>query len=113
MWILRIMMSCYSNQSSTSQFHIPLPESEIPEWFSCRSDGDSVAIGLPCNWLNDEFMGIAMCGVFAPDSEDLNNGIKSLIFGISLMRNDYSSSFNIPDFTTVKSDLLLLTYVSR
>ncbi|KAI9157064.1 hypothetical protein LWI28_016364 [Acer negundo] len=98
----------------TSLFDIPLPGSEIPEWFSCKSDGDSVAIGLPDNWLNDEFMGIAMCGVFAPDPEDLNDGIKWMSFQMSSMRNDYSFSYYIPaSFTTVKSDLLWLTYVSR
>ncbi|KAL5843242.1 hypothetical protein ACOSQ4_009200 [Xanthoceras sorbifolium] len=46
----------------SSVFHTPLPRREIPEWFSCRSDGDSVGIELPSNWLNDELMGIAICG---------------------------------------------------
>ncbi|TXG49516.1 hypothetical protein EZV62_025391 [Acer yangbiense] len=98
----------------TSLFHISLPGSEIPKWFSCRStDGDSVAIGLPDNWLNDEFMGIAMCGVFAPDPEDLHIFFKSMLFEMSLTRNYYSSGLKIPDFTVVKSDHLWLAYVSR
>ncbi|KAI9156102.1 hypothetical protein LWI28_000514 [Acer negundo] len=98
----------------TSLFHIALPGSEIPEWFSCRStNGDSVAIGLPDNWLNDEFMGIAMCGVFAPDPEDLHIFFKCMLFEMSLMRNYYSSGLKIPDFTIVKSDHLWLAYVSR
>ncbi|KAK0593086.1 hypothetical protein LWI29_030524 [Acer saccharum] len=98
----------------TSLFHISLPGSEIPEWFSCRStDGDSVAIGLPDNWLNDEFMGIAMCGVFALDPEDLHIFFKSMLFEMSFTRNYYSSGLKIPDFTVVKSDHLWLAYVSR
>ncbi|KAK0592621.1 hypothetical protein LWI29_022428 [Acer saccharum] len=98
----------------TSLFHISLPGSEIPEWFSCRStDGDSVAIGLPDNWLNDEFMGIAMCGVFAPDPEDLHIFFKSMLFEMSFTRNYYSSGLKIPDFAVVKSDHLWLAYVSR
>ncbi|TXG49520.1 hypothetical protein EZV62_025395 [Acer yangbiense] len=98
----------------TSLFDIPLPGSEIPEWFSCRSNGNEVAIGLPDNWLNDEFMGIAMCGVFAPVPADLNNGFKRMSFGMSLMRNVHHFNFVIREgFTTVKSDLLWLIYVSR
>ncbi|KAK0591781.1 hypothetical protein LWI29_007902 [Acer saccharum] len=125
----------------TSLFDIPLPGSEIPEWFSCRSDGNEVAIGLRDNWLNDDFMGIAMCAVFAPDpdvdlndedlhdedlndgeglndedsndGECLNDGFQSATFGMSIMRRGYSSHFNIPDCRTVNSDFLWLIYVSR
>ncbi|KAK2657666.1 hypothetical protein Ddye_010718 [Dipteronia dyeriana] len=94
-------------------FHIPLPGSEIPKWFSCRTDGDSVAIELMPNWLNDGFMGIAMCGVFTPDPEDLNSGINEMSFDMSIMRNDYSACFDIPSSTAVESDHLYLTFVSR
>ncbi|KAK0592012.1 hypothetical protein LWI29_011871 [Acer saccharum] len=103
----------------TSLFDIPLPGSEIPEWFSCRSDGDEVAIGLPDNWLNDEFMGIAMCGVFAPNPDvDSDDGEDSdgdmTVFRMSLISNDYEFGFIIPEgFRSVKSDILWLTYVSR
>ncbi|KAL5845687.1 hypothetical protein ACOSQ3_009211 [Xanthoceras sorbifolium] len=96
----------------SSVFHTPLPGREIPEWFSCRSDGDSVGIGLPPNWLNDEFMGIAICGVFATDPENLNS-IRGISCDLSIMRNDYSFSFEIPSFTNVESKHLWLVYVSR
>ncbi|KAK3172206.1 hypothetical protein Dsin_033135 [Dipteronia sinensis] len=95
------------------QFHIQLPESEIPKWFRCRSEGDSVAIELRPNWLNDEFMGIAICGVYAPDPVDLNNGIERISIGMSIMRNDYAFVFDTPGFTSVESNYLCLTFVSR
>ncbi|KAL5843244.1 hypothetical protein ACOSQ4_009202 [Xanthoceras sorbifolium] len=96
----------------SSQFHIRLPGREIPKWFSYRSDGDSVGIGLPPNWLNDEFMGIAMCGVIALHPEDLND-ISSVRCTMSIMKNDYSFYFFIPHFTTFESELLWLAYASR
>ncbi|KAK2656991.1 hypothetical protein Ddye_010043 [Dipteronia dyeriana] len=97
------------------QFHIRLPGSEIPKWFSSKTDKDSVAIELRPNWLNDEFMGIAMCGVYAPDPEDLNNGIEKMSFGMRMymMRNTYAFGFDVPGFTAVESDHLCLTFVSR
>ncbi|KAK3172202.1 hypothetical protein Dsin_033131 [Dipteronia sinensis] len=93
------------------QFHIRLPGSEIPKWFSCKSDGNRVAIELRPNWFNDEFMGIAMCGVYAP----LNNGIRQMTFGVemSMMRNTYAFLFSIPSFIAVESDHLCLFFVSR
>ncbi|KAH7568376.1 hypothetical protein JRO89_XS07G0284100 [Xanthoceras sorbifolium] len=84
---------------------------EIPEWFSCRSDVNSVGIGLPPNWLNDEFMGIAMCAVIAPDPENLND-IRSVVCKMCIMRNKHPFHFYIPRFTTVESEHLWLVYAS-
>ncbi|TXG66084.1 hypothetical protein EZV62_007359 [Acer yangbiense] len=94
------------------QFHIRLPGSEIPEWFKCKSDGNSVKIGLPPNWLNDELMGIAMCGVFAPAPEDLDP-LQSMGCKMFIMRNEYCFCFEMPSFTNFESDHLWLAYVSR
>ncbi|KAL5778632.1 hypothetical protein ACOSQ2_009369 [Xanthoceras sorbifolium] len=95
----------------SSLFYIPLPGREIPEWFSCRSDVNSVGIGLPPNWLNDEFMGIAMCAVIAPDPENLND-IRSVVCKMCIMRNKHPFHFYIPCFTTVESEHLWLVYAS-
>jgi hypothetical protein len=69
-----VMLQQLGNRLS-KHCNIDIPGNEIPEWFSCRSDDNSVKIGLPPNWLNDEFMGIAICGVFTLDHKDLD-GIK-------------------------------------
>ncbi|KAK3173838.1 hypothetical protein Dsin_032801, partial [Dipteronia sinensis] len=98
----------------SAQFHIGLPGSEIPRWFGCRSDGNSVDTGLPPNWFSDEFMGIAMCGVFTLDPDDLKaTGPKIIVCTMSITRYTYEYHFTIPDFTTVKSNHLWLVFVPR
>ncbi|KAL5843249.1 hypothetical protein ACOSQ4_009207 [Xanthoceras sorbifolium] len=96
----------------SSLLHIPLPGRKIPEWFICRSDGNSVGIGLPPNWLNDEFMGIAMCGVISPDPE-IWNDIWLVGCTMSIVSKDYTFRFCIPYFTSVESQHLWLAYASR
>ncbi|KAK0602127.1 hypothetical protein LWI29_030577 [Acer saccharum] len=96
----------------SSQFHIRLPGFDIPAWFSCKNDGNSVEIGLPPNWLNDDFMGIAMCGVFEPALENLDC-IVGMGCIMSIMRNRYHFYFKIPSFTAVESHHLWLAYTSR
>ncbi|KAI9156378.1 hypothetical protein LWI28_005312 [Acer negundo] len=96
----------------SSQFHIRLPGFDIPEWFSCKNDGNSVEIGLPPDWLNDDFMGIAMCGVFEPALENLDC-IAGMRCTMSIMRNRYDFYFKIPSFTAVDSHHLWLAYISR
>ncbi|TXG49764.1 hypothetical protein EZV62_025639 [Acer yangbiense] len=92
----------------SSQFHIRLPGKDIPEWFSCKNDGNSVEIGLPPNWLNDDFMGIAMCGVFEPALENLD-----MECVMSILGSRYAFNFRIPCFTAVESHHLWLAYISR
>ncbi|KAL5778621.1 hypothetical protein ACOSQ2_009358 [Xanthoceras sorbifolium] len=114
-WAVTLLKQYLQQQqlvNRSSLFHIPLPGSEIPEWFSCRSDGKSVGIGLPPNWLNDEFIGIAICGVIAPHPEHLDRSW-SMTCGFSIMRNNYSFCFENPGFTTLESEHLWLAYVSR
>ncbi|TXG49765.1 hypothetical protein EZV62_025640 [Acer yangbiense] len=94
------------------QFHILLPGFDIPEWFSCKNDGDSVEIGLPPDWLNDDFMGIAMCGVFEPALENLDC-ITRMGCSVSIMGNRFEFYFKIPSFTAVESHHLWLAYISR
>ncbi|KAK3231704.1 hypothetical protein Dsin_003585 [Dipteronia sinensis] len=95
------------------QCHISIPGNEIPEWFSCKSDHYSVKIGLPSNWLNDEFMGIAMCGVFTLDHKDLDGSKIGVKCSMDIIGNSYTIYFPLHIFTTSESDHLLLAYVSR
>ncbi|KAK3231787.1 hypothetical protein Dsin_003668 [Dipteronia sinensis] len=85
------------------------------EWFSCRSDDNSVEIGLPPNWLNDEFMGIAMCGALTPDHKDLDG--RKIGLGatccMEIMRKSYLFSVPLYSLTTFESDHLWLVYMSR
>ncbi|KAL5778627.1 hypothetical protein ACOSQ2_009364 [Xanthoceras sorbifolium] len=93
-------------------FHIRLPGREIPKWFSCKGDGDSVIVGLPSNWLNDEFMGIAVCGVISPGPEKLDD-ILSVYCKMNVMSTSYSFFFDILPFTAVESEHLWLAYATR
>ncbi|KAK0593199.1 hypothetical protein LWI29_032789 [Acer saccharum] len=111
-YIQGVMMAVEKQQLWWNLFEIYIPGNEIPEWFSCRSDEDSVKIGLPSNWLNDEFMGIAMCGVFTPDHKDLD-GRKYVICCMDIMGNRYLYSGGRHRFTTFESNHLWLNYVPR
>ncbi|XP_019152024.1 PREDICTED: TMV resistance protein N-like [Ipomoea nil] len=44
-------------------FSICLPGIEIPEWFTYKNLGPSIAVSLPQNWYNNKFMGFAVCVV--------------------------------------------------
>ncbi|KAK3219245.1 hypothetical protein Dsin_013215 [Dipteronia sinensis] len=92
------------------QFHIRLPGSEIPGFFCCRREGSSVDGRLPSGWLNDEFMGFAVCAVFAlPDHSD-DVEIKGYI---ATRLGSSNFSFSYRGFTTIDSDHLWLGYLSR
>ncbi|KAK0592345.1 hypothetical protein LWI29_017530 [Acer saccharum] len=106
------MMAVKKQQWCGNLFDICIPGNEIPEWFSCRSDEDLVKIGLPSNWLNDEFMGIAMCEVFTPDHKDLD-GIKYVDIRMNIIGKHYQYSSGPRRFTTFESNHLWLNYVPR
>ncbi|KAK0592821.1 hypothetical protein LWI29_026044 [Acer saccharum] len=109
-----VLLKQYLQQAvnPSCQFHIRLPGFDIPEWFSCKNDGNSVEIGLPPDWLNDDFMGIAMCGVFEPALENLDCSVE-MECNISILTNRYRFYFKIPSFTAVESHHLWLAYMSR
>nr|GLL42413.1 TMV resistance protein N-like [Ipomoea trifida] len=44
-------------------FSICLPGIVIPEWFTYKNSGPSIAVSLPQNWYNNKFMGFAVCVV--------------------------------------------------
>ncbi|KAK0603262.1 hypothetical protein LWI29_003105 [Acer saccharum] len=97
----------------SDQFHISIPGNEIPEWFSYMSDKNSVKIGLPLNWLNDEFMGIAMCGVFTLDHKDFVGSEIGAECSMDIMGESYMFYFALHSFTTFESDHLWLAYLPR
>ena len=45
-------------------FHVEIPGSEIPKWFSHQNVGGSVNLQVPSDLLGNKLMGIAMCAVF-------------------------------------------------
>ena len=45
-------------------YHIEIPGSEIPKWFSHQNTGGSVNLQVPSDLLGNKLMGIAMCAVF-------------------------------------------------
>ncbi|KAK0577678.1 hypothetical protein LWI29_036931 [Acer saccharum] len=91
------------------RFDICLPGTEIPEWFShCDNIGSSIGIGLRDNWLNDDFMGFAVCTVF-----DHNWGNGRIECSIWSQASITDFRFHISTFTTAKSDHLWLGYLSR
>lgn len=51
--------------SRIPKFNTYLPGNGIPEWFRNQCMGDSINIQLPSHWYNDNFLGFAMCIVFA------------------------------------------------
>ncbi|KAK0593682.1 hypothetical protein LWI29_020236 [Acer saccharum] len=76
-----------------------------------RSDDNSVKIGLPPNWLNDEFMGIAMCGVLTLDLKDFNGREIGAGCHMNIIGNHYIILFPLHSFTTFESDHLWLAYL--
>ncbi|KAL5843250.1 hypothetical protein ACOSQ4_009208 [Xanthoceras sorbifolium] len=105
-----MLLKHYIQVNLFRHFNISLPGRKIPKWFSCKGDGDSVIIGLPPNWLNDEFMGIAMCGVIS-FPENLND-FGSVYCSMTIMNKYYSSFPFIPTITAGKSEHLCLLYES-
>ncbi|CAL9020087.1 unnamed protein product [Prunus brigantina] len=53
---------------SLKNFRIVIPGSEIPEWFSNQSVGDSVIETLPSD-SNSKWVGFALCALFVPVEE--------------------------------------------
>ncbi|KAK0593675.1 hypothetical protein LWI29_007608 [Acer saccharum] len=107
--------NCSTFPGNRRQFCMPdkLQGNEIPKWFSCRSNDNSVKIGLPPNWLNDEFMGITMCGVFTLDHKDLDGSEIRVSCRMDIMGNSYGFNCAPYSFKTFESNYLWLTYVSR
>ncbi|KAK0591821.1 hypothetical protein LWI29_008804 [Acer saccharum] len=110
--LLKQCLQQWGNHLS-NQCHISIPGNKIPEWFSFKSDENLVKIGLLPNWLNDEFMGIAMCGVLTLDHEDFDGRKIDAICGINIIGNSYLFSFAPHSFTTFESDHLWLAYLPR
>nr|GMD68761.1 TMV resistance protein N-like [Ipomoea batatas] len=59
-------------------FSICLPGIEIPEWFTYKNSGPSIAVSLPQNWYNNKFMGFAVCVVSDLTSTSLSGSINYL-----------------------------------
>ncbi|KAK0593691.1 hypothetical protein LWI29_033503 [Acer saccharum] len=110
--LLKQRLQKWGNRLS-NQCHISIQGNEIPEWFSCRSDDNLVKIGLPPNWLNDEFMGITMCGVFTLDHKDLDGREIAVSCRMNIMGNSYGFYCAPYSFTALESDYLWLAYLSR
>ncbi|KAK3231684.1 hypothetical protein Dsin_003565 [Dipteronia sinensis] len=105
-----VMLQQLGNRLS-NRCYICNPGNEIPEWFSCRSDDNSVKIGLPPNWLNDEFMGIAMCVVVTPDFHIVHPDEGDVKCRMDIIGNSYI--FKLPSSGFTNSDYLWLAYLSR
>ncbi|KAK0575979.1 hypothetical protein LWI29_010030 [Acer saccharum] len=91
------------------RFDICLPGTEIPEWFShCNNIGSSIGIGLRDNWLNDDFMGFAVCILFDHDWD-----YERIECSIWSQASSTDFHFRIPIFKTAKSDHLWVVYLSQ
>ncbi|XVF04217.1 hypothetical protein REPUB_Repub05bG0063300 [Reevesia pubescens] len=101
-------------------FHMVLPGSEVPEWFSHQREGSSIKIPLPPNiQIDSRWMGVAFCCVFAPASI---NGKIIRCNAFRHCRNSEEVGFKIFAFAFIYSrkkvlqimnDHLWLLYASR
>ncbi|KAL5776122.1 hypothetical protein ACOSP7_009048 [Xanthoceras sorbifolium] len=105
--LLKHRLQEISNRST--QFHICLPGSEIPECFRHWSEGDEIKIGLSPNWFNDEFIGFV---VFAVISNPTNVNEFEVRCSFTMKARTYVFGFAIASFTVMESDHLWLGYVS-
>ncbi|KAL5776124.1 hypothetical protein ACOSP7_009050 [Xanthoceras sorbifolium] len=92
---------------NSAQFHICLPESEIPGAFRHWSEGSQIRIGLSPNWCNDKFMGIALCAV-VPTVDKLHEC--KIYSDICIGSDRFRYMFTIPG--CIDSDHLWLGYFS-
>ncbi|KAL6210825.1 hypothetical protein ACLB2K_016057 [Fragaria x ananassa] len=51
------------NHLRALSLNMSLPGSEVPKWFSHQCSGSSVTAKLPLNWLDNNFLGFAICAV--------------------------------------------------
>ncbi|PRQ41873.1 putative leucine-rich repeat domain, L domain-containing protein [Rosa chinensis] len=64
--IMRMATACNHERLSSGKVEFMCPGNEIPQWFSCQTEGSSMNIKLPPHWSDDSnFLGIALCSVFA------------------------------------------------
>ena len=50
-------------QGSFSTFEVCYPGNKVPKWFKHQGEGDSMAVKLSQDWLNNNFLGFAICFV--------------------------------------------------
>ncbi|KAM5551847.1 TMV resistance protein N-like [Rosa sericea] len=116
-----------SNNRET--FQIVIPGSNIPEWFSHRTDGRSLGVSLPAHWNNRRFLGFALCAVFvlhkhhrdklSIDEFKTFNATHHLVCCLKLDGRELEVYGRQPafrfseEFCQVKSDHLWLFYISR
>lgn len=67
------------------------PGSNIPKWFSYRSEGPSINIDLPSNWHNANFLGFALCVVVASEGFNAFETYVQLSCDFELKTNDGKS----------------------
>lgn len=102
----------FQELTNHSQFHIRLPGSEIPKWFNHWQNDSSISIQLPLRWLSDNFMGFAVCAIFA--MPDFPGEISwDICCNLTVKRREFFFNFTIPSFTSIKSDHLWVGYLSR
>ncbi|ONH89959.1 hypothetical protein PRUPE_8G026500 [Prunus persica] len=94
---------------SLKDFRIVIPGSEIPEWFSNQSVGDSVIETLPSD-SNSKWVGFAFCSLFVP-VEEISATERNTIVIFDLNAHVTMASFS--DVTDVASDHLWLILLSR
>ncbi|BBH08862.1 Putative disease resistance TIR-NBS-LRR class protein [Prunus dulcis] len=93
---------------SLKDFRIVIPGSEIPEWFSNQSVGDSVIETLPSD-SNSKWVGFAFCALFGPVEE-----ISAAEHNIISFESKWTGvSYHIDVVIDVASDHLWLILLSR
>ncbi|XP_062084180.1 disease resistance protein RPV1-like [Humulus lupulus] len=53
------------DEEEQSQLFVCCPGNKIPSWFSYQSEGSSISIKLPLQWLTTNFLGFSLCVVVA------------------------------------------------
>ncbi|XP_034199575.1 disease resistance protein RPV1-like [Prunus dulcis] len=110
---------------SVLRFDIVIPGSEIPDWFSNQTVGDSLMVERPPHLCNSKWMGFVLCAVFGaqenPDLlefDDFGRHPCGILCYLEIA-GSYQFSFPIPDAVLhhsvghVASDHLWLLYFSR
>ncbi|KAG8645873.1 hypothetical protein MANES_10G103100v8 [Manihot esculenta] len=83
---------CYNRELyPASSVCFTYPASEIPEWFTGKSIGNSVTIQhLPPHWLNDRFLGFAVCVIVAFDDHFICDFPRGVISCKCNFENNYA-----------------------
>ncbi|WKA11696.1 hypothetical protein VitviT2T_029170 [Vitis vinifera] len=101
------------NLAPNNEFCILLPGSGIPDWFGDRKMGCSVAIEkLPPEWHQVNFLGFAVCFVFASEHE-IPEHTPVVSCKINDFRFSYAFSCGRGENEFVESDHLWLAYQPR